>query len=107
MPETTEDVNIHETRCDDLIAPVSSISDHILLGHLTRQQACYLPILNPGGSGGRRLGEPGTESLLMPRGYLCWGINSSPALLKLSSEIGFESEEVSLDMRQVYPPRIP
>ncbi|KAG0642119.1 hypothetical protein HOY80DRAFT_1014660 [Tuber brumale] len=59
--EKTEDVNIAETRCYDLIAQVSCISDHIGPGHRTRKQACYLPVLNFGGSGGDQICETGTE----------------------------------------------
>ncbi|KAG0642383.1 hypothetical protein HOY80DRAFT_1007994 [Tuber brumale] len=59
--ETTEYVNIAETGCCDLIAPVSCISDHICPGHRTRKQACYPPVLNFGGSGGDQIRETGTE----------------------------------------------
>ncbi|KAG0642393.1 hypothetical protein HOY80DRAFT_1014551 [Tuber brumale] len=60
-----------ETRCDDLIAPVSSLSHHIRLGHRTRKQSCNLPVLNLGGSGGPHIGEAGTEGTLMTTGYWC------------------------------------
>ncbi|CAZ82476.1 unnamed protein product [Tuber melanosporum] len=106
VPETTADVQIDEARCDDLIAQVSSISDHIRLGRVTRKQACYLPILNVGGSGGPLIGETGTEGLLMATGHSCWGINNAPATGKLLSEIVFEGQAVSADIRQLDPRRI-
>ncbi|PWW80476.1 FAD dependent oxidoreductase [Tuber magnatum] len=106
VPETTADVQIDEARCDDLIAQVSSISDNIRLGRVTRKQACYLPILNVGGSGGPLVGETGTEGLLMATGHSCWGINNAPATGKLLSEIVFEGQAVSADIRQLDPRRI-
>ncbi|KAG0642392.1 hypothetical protein HOY80DRAFT_1020782 [Tuber brumale] len=45
--ETTEDVNIDETRCDDLIAPVSSTSGHLRLGHRPGKQALRSAHSNP------------------------------------------------------------
>jgi len=106
VPETTADVQIDEARCDDLIAQVSSISDYIRLGRVTRKQACYLPILSVGGSGGPLIGETGTEGLLMATGHSCWGINNAPATGKLLSEIVFEGQAVSADIRQLDPRRI-
>lgn len=106
VPETTADVQVDEARCDDLIAQVSSISDYIRLGRVTRKQACYLPILNVGGSGGPLIGETGTEGLLMATGHSCWGINNAPATGKLLSEIVFEGQAVSADIRQLDPRRI-
>ncbi|KAG0642108.1 hypothetical protein HOY80DRAFT_1020918 [Tuber brumale] len=61
IPERTEDIIIDETRCDDLPATESSISDHIRLRHRTRKQACNLPILNLSGSGCHHICETGTE----------------------------------------------
>lgn len=106
VPETTADVEIDETRCDDLIAQVSSISDHIRLGRVTRKQACYLPILNVGGSGGPLIGETGTEGLMMATGHSCWGINNAPATGKLISEMVFDGKATSADIRQLDPRRI-
>src|SRR5690606_15272411 len=48
LPPSAADVEVDESRCDDLIAQVSSISDHIRLGRVTRKQACYLPIMSVG-----------------------------------------------------------
>lgn len=106
VPETTADVEVDEDRCDDLIAQVSSISDHIRLGRVTRKQACYLPILSVGGSGGPLIGETGTDGLLMATGHSCWGINNAPATGKLISEIIFDGKATSADIRQLDPRRI-
>ena len=69
VPQTTADVDVDEARCDDLIAQVSSISDHIRLGRVTRKQACYLPVLNIGGSGGPLIGPTGTDGLYLATGH--------------------------------------
>jgi glycine/D-amino acid oxidase-like deaminating enzyme len=106
VPETTADVEVDEQRCDDLIAQVSSISDHIRLGRVTRKQACYLPVLNIGGSGGPLIGETGTEGLYLATGHSCWGINNAPATGLLLAEIIFEGKARSADIRQLDPRRI-
>lgn len=106
VPATTADVVVDESRCDNLIAQVSSISDHIRLGRVTRKQACYLPILSVGGSGGPLIGETGTGGLLMASGHSCWGINNAPATGMLLSEMVFEGKAVSADIRQLDPRRI-
>ncbi|KAF8248773.1 FAD dependent oxidoreductase [Wilcoxina mikolae CBS 423.85] len=106
VPETTADVQIDEQRCDDLIAQVSSVSDHIRLGRVTRKQACYLPVLNIGGSGGPLIGETGTEGLYLATGHSCWGINNAPATGLLLAEMIFEGKTKSADIRQLDPKRI-
>lgn len=106
VPETTADVEVDEDRCDELIAQVSSISEHIRLGRVTRKQACYLPILNVGGSGGPLIGETGTPGLLMASGHSCWGINNAPATGLLLSEMIFEGQAKSADVRALDPRRI-
>lgn len=106
VPETTADVQIDESRCDDLIAQVSSVSDHIRLGRVTRKQACYLPVLNIGGSGGPLIGETGTEGLYLATGHSCWGINNAPATGLLMAEMIFEGKTKSADIRQLDPRRI-
>lgn len=106
VPETSADVEVDEARCDDLISQVSSVSDHIRLGRVTRKQACYLPVLNIGGSGGPLIGEAGTEGLYLASGHSCWGINNAPATGLLLSEMIFEGKAKSADIRQLDPRRI-
>lgn len=106
LPETTADVEVDEERCDRLIAQVASISEHIRQGHVTRKQACYLPIVNIGGSGGPLIGETGTEGLLLASGHSCWGINNAPATGVIISEIIFDGKAKSADIRTMDPRRI-
>ncbi|KAG0643207.1 hypothetical protein HOY80DRAFT_1096246, partial [Tuber brumale] len=106
VPGPTEDVNIDEARRDDLISPVTSISDHIRLGPLTRKQACYLPILNMGGGGSPHIGQMRIEGLLMAPGHSRWGIHNAPATAKLVSGVVFGGRTVSVDMGELDPRRI-
>ena len=106
VPETTADVQVDEARCDDLIAQVSSVSDHIRLGRVTRKQACYLPVLSIGGSGGPLIGETGTDGLYLASGHSCWGINNAPATGLLLAEMIFDGKTKSADIRQLDPRRI-
>jgi glycine/D-amino acid oxidase-like deaminating enzyme len=106
VPDSTADVEVDESRCNNLIAQVSSISDHIRLGRVTRKQACYLPVLEIGGSGGPLIGETGVDGLLLASGHSCWGINNAPATGLLLSEILFEGKTKSADIRQLDPRRI-
>ncbi|KAG0633217.1 hypothetical protein HOY80DRAFT_992917 [Tuber brumale] len=102
VPKATAEVQIANARYDDFMVQVSSISDHFRLGHLTRTQACYLHILNVGGSGSALIGGAGTEGLLMAKGHLCSGNNHTPAAGELFSEMMFEGQPA-----QVHPWRIP
>lgn len=106
LPATTADVEVDEERCLDIIAQVSCISDHVRLGKVTRKQACYLPIVDIGGSGGPLIGETGTEGLLLAAGHSCWGINNAPATGILLSEMVFEGKTRSADIRSLDPRRI-
>jgi len=106
VPDSTADVVVDEARCDELIAQVSSVSDHIRTGRVTRKQACYLPVLNIGGSGGPLIGETGIEGLLLATGHSCWGINNAPATGLLVSEMVFDGKAVSADIRGLDPRRI-
>lgn len=106
VPETTAEVEVDEEKCDNLIAQVSSVSEHIRLGRVTRKQACYLPVLDIGGSGGPLVGETGIDGLLLATGHSCWGINNAPATGLLLSEMIMEGRAKSADIRSLDPRRI-
>jgi glycine/D-amino acid oxidase-like deaminating enzyme len=106
LPATTADVEVDEERCDELLAQVSSISDHIRLGRVTRKQACYLPIVSVGASGGPLIGFTDTEGLILATGHSCWGINNAPATGLLVSEMVFDGEAKSADIQMLDPRRI-
>lgn len=106
LPPSTADVVVDESRCDDLIAQVSSISDHIRLGRVTRKQACYLPIMSVGATGGPLIGWTDTEGLILASGHSCWGINNAPATGLVISELIFDGECKSADLKGCDPRRI-
>lgn len=106
LPPSTADVVVDESRCDDLIAQVSSISDHIRLGRVTRKQACYLPIMSVGATGGPLIGWTDTEGLILASGHSCWGINNAPATGLVISELVFDGEAKSAEIKGCDPRRI-
>lgn len=106
LPASTAEVEVDEERCDELLAQVSSISDHIRLGRVTRKQACYLPIVSVGASGGPLIGFTDTEGLILATGHSCWGINNAPATGLLVSEMVFDGEAKSADIQMLDPRRI-
>ncbi|KAG0643209.1 hypothetical protein HOY80DRAFT_1096263 [Tuber brumale] len=106
VPGPAEDVKVGQARRDDSIPPVTSISDRIRLGPRTSKQAYYLPILNMGGCGGPLIRAIGIEGLLMAPEHSRWGIHNAPATGKLFSEILFEGQTVSVDIRKWDPRRV-
>lgn len=105
LPATTSEVEVDESRCDELISQVASISDQIRKGIVTRKQACYLPIVNIGGLG-PLIGETGVEGLLLASGHSCWGINNAPATGLIISELVFDGTSKSADIRSMDPKRV-
>ena len=105
LPKTSEDVQTDQSRCQDIIDYVSSISDELRDGEITARQACYLPNVQAA-SGGPLIGETGVKGLLMAAGHTCWGIQNGPATGKLISEFVYEggaksAKIASLDPRKV------
>lgn len=105
LPATSSEVEVDESRCDELISQVASISDQIREGVVTRKQACYLPIVNIGGLG-PLIGETGVEGLLLASGHSCWGINNAPATGVIISELVFDGKSKSADIRSMDPKRV-
>lgn len=104
LPKTTEDVETDDSRCQDIIDYVASISDELRDGEVTARQACYLPSVQAA-SGGPLIGETGVKGLFMAAGHTCWGIQNGPATGKLISEFVFDTAKSanasSLDPRRV------
>ena len=72
LPKTTADVVTDQSRCQDIIDYISSISDELRDGEVTARQACYLPNVQAT-SGGPLIGETGVKGLLLAAGHTCWG----------------------------------
>lgn len=100
LPNTTADVQVDDGRCQDIIDYVSSISDELRDGQVTARQACYLP------QGGPFIGPTGVEGLLVASGHTCWGIQNSAATGKLMSELVFDGQAKSANIKSLDPRRV-
>jgi glycine/D-amino acid oxidase-like deaminating enzyme len=91
LPTSTDLVQCDESRCQDIIDQVSSISEELRDGEVTARQACYLPNVE-GRGGGPLIGETSVKGLLMGAGHTCWGIQNGPATGKILSELAWEGK---------------
>ena len=105
LPKTTADVETDQSRCQDVIDYVSSISDELRDGEVTARQACYLPNVQAA-SGGPLIGETGVKGLLMAAGHTCWGIQNGPGTGKLISEFVFDGKAKSANIGSLDPRRV-
>ncbi len=102
VPASTDLVQVDETRCQNIIDYVSSISDELRYGEVTARQACYLPNVT-GPTSGPLIGETGIGGLLMATGHTCWGIQNAPATGKLISELVFDGRFISANIASLDP----
>ena len=102
LPKTSADVVTDESRCQDIIDYVSSISDELRDGEVTVRQACYLPS-NQAGNGHPLIGETGVKGLLMAAGHTCWGIQNGPGTGKLISEFVLDGKAKSAKIGSLDP----
>lgn len=91
LPTSTDLVQCDDSRCQDVIDQVSSISEELRDGEVTARQACYLPNVE-GRGGGPLIGETSVKGLLMGAGHTCWGIQNGPATGKILSELAWEGK---------------
>jgi len=103
LPDNTDDVEVSKETCQSLIDAVSGISNEFRNGVVTSRRACYLPTVDMAGSGGPLIGQTGVSGLLMATGHGCWGIHNAPATGKLISEIIFDGDAISADIRGLDP----
>ncbi|CAH6720290.1 putative oxidoreductase Tda3p [[Candida] jaroonii] len=87
VPETTDDVEVVTTKCDELFNQVSKFSPNLRKGHILKKQACYLPVLDVPTSSGPLIGETNVDNLFLCSGHSCWGINNAPGSGKIMSEL--------------------
>lgn len=103
LPANTDAVEVSRQECQNIADAVSSISDELRDGIVTSRRACYLPTVDAGGSGGPLVGETGIPGLLLAAGHSCWGIHNAPATGKVISEMIFDGEATSADIRGLDP----
>ncbi|KAK3631470.1 hypothetical protein LTR56_016834 [Elasticomyces elasticus] len=102
LPPSSDDVEVDESRCQDIVDYVSSISDELRDGEVTARQACYLPNVNAG-SGHPLVGLTGVKGEVMAAGHTCWGIQNGPGTGKLVSEFVFDGEAKSSKVKGLDP----
>lgn len=102
VPKNSDLVECDESRCQDVIDYVGSISDEMRHGKVLAKQACYLPNV-VGGMGGPLIGETGVKGLLIAAGHTCWGIQNGPGTGKLMSEFVFDGKAVSANIHSLDP----
>lgn len=103
LPDTTAQVEVLDKRCQELYINSSKMSNMIATGHITKKQACYLPIVNVPTTTGPLLGETNATGLYVGVGHSCWGINNAPASGKLLSQLIFEGEFKDADLSTLDP----
>ncbi|KAJ9258302.1 hypothetical protein DTO271D3_4708 [Paecilomyces variotii] len=102
LPKTTADVQVDNSRCQDIIDSVGSISDELRGGEVSVCQACYLPNVDAMG-GGPLIGHTGIKGLYIAAGHTCWGIQNAPATGKLMSEFVFDGKAKSAKIASLDP----
>ena len=104
LPSTTANVETDDSRCQDIVDYVGSISDELRDGEVTVRQACYLPVCENGG--GPYIGEVREmKGLILASGHSCWGIQNGPGTGKLVSEIVLEGAAKSAKLGALDPKR--
>ncbi|KAF2165042.1 hypothetical protein M409DRAFT_67353 [Zasmidium cellare ATCC 36951] len=101
LPPTSADVQVDESRCQDIVDSVGSVSDELRDGEVTARQACYLPSVQ--GSSAPLVGFTGSEGEVMAVGHTCWGIQNAPGTGKLVSEFVFEGAGRSAKVKGLDP----
>lgn len=103
VPETTDDVEVVKSKCDDLFKQVGKISPALRKGRILKRQACYLPVLDVPSSSGPLIGETNVENLFLCSGHSCWGINNAPGSGKVMSELLLEGRAKSANISSLDP----
>ncbi|KAF2031648.1 FAD dependent oxidoreductase [Setomelanomma holmii] len=104
LPTSSDLVQCDESRCQDIVDQVGSVSEELRDGEVTARQACYLPNVE-GRGGGPLVGQTSVRGLLMGAGHTCWGIQNGPATGKVLSEMVWEGEARSAKVGNLDPRR--
>jgi len=103
LPESSDLVEVDESRCQDIVDYVGSISDELREGEVTARQACYLPNVHAGRSNGPLIGPTHVKGLWMATGHTCWGIQNGPGTGKLMSEFILDGKAKSASVKGLDP----
>ncbi|KAG7663637.1 uncharacterized protein J8A68_002886 [[Candida] subhashii] len=103
VPETTDDVEVVKSKCDELFKQVGKVSPNLRKGKILKRQACYLPVLDVPSSSGPLIGETNVCNLYLASGHSCWGINNAPGTGKIMSELLLDGDVTSADISSLDP----
>lgn len=103
VPDTADQVEVLDARCNRLFRYASLISPVLAQGRILRRQACYLPVLNVATSSGPLIGETNCHGLFVASGHSCWGINNAPATGRIMAELILEGHTPSADISALDP----
>lgn len=103
LPTSTDLVEVDESRCQDIVDQVGSISEVLREGEVTARQACYLPNVSTGS--GPLVGLTSVKGLVIGAGHTCWGIQNGPGTGKCLSELVWEGKVKSAELGSLDPRR--
>ena len=103
VPETTDDVEVVKSKCDDIFKQAGKMSPMLRKGRILKRQACYLPVLDVPSSSGPLIGETNVENLFLCSGHSCWGINNAPGSGKIMSELLLDGRATSANISSLDP----
>lgn len=103
VPETSDDVEVLRSRCDELFKHVGAVSPNLKNGRILKRQACYLPVVDVPSHSGPFIGCTNVDNLYLASGHSCWGINNAPATGLLMSEILLDGEARSASVDGLEP----
>lgn len=101
LPTSSDLVEVDESRCQDIVDEVTSISEELRDGEVTAKQACYLPNVSNGG--GPMVGATKVRGLLMGAGHTCWGIQNAPGTAKCLAELVWDGKIKSANLSSLDP----
>ena len=101
LPTSSDLVEVDESRCQDIVDEVTSISEELRDGEVTAKQACYLPNVSRGG--GPMIGATKVRGLLMGAGHTCWGIQNAPGTAKCLAELVWDGKVKSANLSSLDP----
>ncbi|KIW97399.1 uncharacterized protein Z519_02791 [Cladophialophora bantiana CBS 173.52] len=104
LPKSTAEVQVDDSRCQDIVDYCASVSDEMRDGAVLVRQACYLPQVETGG--GPLVGLTGVKGVYIATGHTCWGIQNGPGTGKVMSEFVFEGKAVSANVSSLDPRRV-
>lgn len=103
LPKSSADVQVDDSRCQDIIDYCSSFSDEMRDGQVLVRQACYLPQVESAVVAGPLVGPTPTKGIWLAAGHTCWGIQNAPATGKIMSEFVFDGQSTSATVESLDP----